>query len=476
MSNSGASIDFKWAPIKDFDGDPKQLTDGELVSLKRVWDREKQFLDTKALGEFLSRLKREWSIETGIVENIYTLDRGVTRNLIDIGIDATLIPHDSVNRSPEAVARVIQDQLEVLEEMFDSGARELTVGYIKELHSALLRNQDTYTAEDADGKLVEAPLERGAYKKLPNSSARADGSAQEYCPPEHVAAEMDRLIELHRAHRASGVPVEVEAAWLHHRFTQIHPFTDGNGRVARAIATLVLIQEGLFPFLISRDDLASYLGALESGDAGDLQPLVTLLVDKQRATVVQATEVDLEPEEPDSAEDAIAAVRHRLSEKHKARAEWGSAKATANHVADLAAVRLDALSDKLFDELDSEARRFRFDIVPGQAVDVAGLVAKLGDEAGIDADLREYERSVSLMLDTGKADWLHVSFYAIGPRFRGLIGVVGHVAIHDESDARVAPERFLINYEEARENANGRFLKWLERVLIHLLDEWRQTL
>jgi Fic family protein len=48
----------------------------------------------------------------------------------------------------------------------------------------------------------------------------------------HVAAEMDKLVELHREHRAAGVAPEVESAWLHHRFTQIHPFQDGNGRVA----------------------------------------------------------------------------------------------------------------------------------------------------------------------------------------------------------------------------------------------------
>ena len=45
---------------------------------------------------------------------------------------------------------------------------------------------------------------------------RPDGSVHEYCPPEqpeHVAAEMDRLINMHHAH-TEAVP-EVEAAWLH---------------------------------------------------------------------------------------------------------------------------------------------------------------------------------------------------------------------------------------------------------------------
>ena len=46
--------------------------------------------------------------------------------------------------------------------------------------------------------------------------------------------------ELHRNHH--DVAPEVEAAWLHHRFTQIHPFQDGNGRIARALATLIFVK------------------------------------------------------------------------------------------------------------------------------------------------------------------------------------------------------------------------------------------
>ena len=53
---------------------------------------------------------------------------------------------------------------------------------------------------------------------------------------------MDRLIETHRQHTAQRVPPDTSAAWLHHRFVQIHPFQDGNGRSAQAISSLVLIQ------------------------------------------------------------------------------------------------------------------------------------------------------------------------------------------------------------------------------------------
>ncbi len=83
---------------------------------------------------------------------------------------------------------------------------------------------------------------------------RPDGLIHEYCPPEQVTSEMDRLIELHREHQIGEIPPEVEAAWLHHRFTQIHPFQDGNGRIARCLASLVFIQAKWFPLVLTRGD------------------------------------------------------------------------------------------------------------------------------------------------------------------------------------------------------------------------------
>jgi len=53
---------------------------------------------------------------------------------------------------------------------------------------------------------------------------------------------MQCLIEWYREHE-NRLSVEVRAAWLqHHRFTWIHPFQDGNGRVARALASLVFLK------------------------------------------------------------------------------------------------------------------------------------------------------------------------------------------------------------------------------------------
>lgn len=161
---------MQWHPITDLGEDPKSLTDGELVSLKRVWANQKnEMVQLGTLDEFEKRLRREWS-ETGIIENVYTLDRGVTRTLIARGIEAALIPHNATNRDPELVARIIQDHYEALDGLFDfvGGQRHLSAGYVKELHATLLRNQETYTVVDQFGRVFEKRLEKGRYKDAPN--------------------------------------------------------------------------------------------------------------------------------------------------------------------------------------------------------------------------------------------------------------------------------------------------------------------
>ena len=96
---------YTWHHIEDFESDPKRLTDGELVSLGRIWARQKKELaEFQTLEEFDKRLRREWSIETGVIEKAYTLDRGVTRTLIERGIDAALIPHGATDRDSVLVA------------------------------------------------------------------------------------------------------------------------------------------------------------------------------------------------------------------------------------------------------------------------------------------------------------------------------------------------------------------------------------
>lgn len=106
-------------------------------------------------------------------------------------------------------------------------------------------------------------------------------------PPDwsKVVGLMDRLIEEiaesgthpHHLHRPPHPhPVET-AAFLHHRFVEIHPFTDGNGRVARLLSNLYLIAKGYPPVVIMTQDRGKYYQYLRAADAGDPAPFADFI-------------------------------------------------------------------------------------------------------------------------------------------------------------------------------------------------------
>jgi Fic family protein len=274
---SQSNLGYEWKPIIDLPENWEELQNPELYSLASVWKQHQaQLKELRSVKEFNEKLAREWSIETGILERLYTIDKGVTLLLIEQGLDAALIPHGTTNMPAEELIKVIKDHRDAFEGLFDfvSSNRDLSINYIRQLHQAITRSQKYVEGVDQFGNIAHVMLEHGQWKKQPNNPTRPDGLLHEYCPPIHVQSEMDNLVKFFGAHK--DVSPDIIAAWLHHRFTQIHPFQDGNGRVARALATLVFLQAGWFPLVINNDQRSSYINALEAADNGDLAPLIAL--------------------------------------------------------------------------------------------------------------------------------------------------------------------------------------------------------
>jgi hypothetical protein len=83
---------------------------------------------------------------------------------------------------------------------------------------------------------------------------------------------------------------------------------------------------------------------------------------------------------------------------------------------------------------------------------------------------------VQLSLNAGRSDSLVLFFYGVGPRYRGIIGVLAY--LHSEGTAPTILEggTFQINYEEDLASAQSRFTPWLERMIVEGLNEWRRRL
>ena len=88
------------------------------------------------------------------------------------------------------------------------------------------------------------------------------GSQYPVTAPEKMSEDMDMLFEWVQRDREKYHPVEF-AALLHERLVFIHPFKDGNGRVARLLMNLALIQEGYLPAVIPPILRADYISLLE---------------------------------------------------------------------------------------------------------------------------------------------------------------------------------------------------------------------
>lgn len=264
-------------PIENLPSDWPTLQSIELRSLAETWQEQyEQLKESQALKKFNEKLVREWSIETGILERLYTIDIGVTQLLVEQGFDGALIPHGATNIPVPELIKIISAHRDTVEGLFSFVANRepLTISYVRQLHQALTKTQTYVEGVDQFGSLVKTVLQHGAWKTLPNNPTRPDGQIHAYCPPIHVQSEMENLVNWFN--QQQNVPPEIQSAWLHHRFTQIHPFQDGNGRVARALATLVFLRAGWFPIVIHRHQRPEYIEALEKADAGNLQPLVTL--------------------------------------------------------------------------------------------------------------------------------------------------------------------------------------------------------
>jgi Fic family protein len=478
-NNPAPPTGYRWREIEDPLDSIASHADPELDALRAMWQVERERLDPASVERVSGELAREWAIETGIIEGVYTLDRGITLTLIEHGIKAALIPHDATNKDPELVARIIQTHKDVLEGLFAfvKGERTLSTSYIKELHAGLMRYQPTFTAFDQFGQHSERELKRGEYKALPNSPVTPDGTVHEYCPPEHVASEMNRMVALHAEHTQRGVVPQVAAAWLHHAFTQIHPFQDGNGRVARAIASLVFIKAGDFPLVVTRDDRAIYINALESADGGDLSLLVSLfgILQRRKLTKAIGRAYDLKP--AGSVDDALNITRDLLVGLDRiTRAEYLQAKNTALAVVNAGHNALNGVLQRLQADISKANPQYSFSVgsyatAPKEELrELASLFAYVPNPSDLDMS-----HVLTLKVDQ-QTSQLVVLLHSVGNRFKGQIVAVAYFKSGPDQPIPICDEIFRISYQEDVKSAVERYKPWLDACLIRGLAEWRRTL
>lgn len=485
----------QWRSIEALPLDVARQRSPRLVALATQWAAERDFLRQQgAENRLVEQMKNRMAVETGIIEGLYALDRGVTETLIAEGFSASLLTNNDTNRDPQLVIAILRDQREAIDFIFEVVKREraLSTSVIREMHVLLTRHQPTTTAMDSLGQLHEVELLRGDWKVVPNNPTRPDGVVHAYCPPEQVASEMDRLIDLYGQYESIGVAPEVLAAWLHHRFTQIHPFQDGNGRVARLLASIVFIKADWHPLVVLRDDRVAYIDALEAADAGNLNGLIKLFASWQTRAFVMALGAGQAAEQPLSVhlEDVLAGLKDRLV------AQNGSAvTSTLDDVATLLVPVAERVAEQLALRIQDSLRPVLPELTAAVAVNTAdkaqayrGPRIDLARQSQFFADFTRGSRWVRMTVRPSRgapSATLLIATSAIGTSLGSLAVVCGLITTDPETDrahtTRVCEDYFVatvqdLETDESKQRVQGQFEEWVSQSLVIGLAQWQRDL
>jgi Fic family protein len=273
-----------------------------------ILDRLKASSDPATVERAIRTATRLAAIDTGAIEGLYEVDRGFT---MTVAVEGAAWEAAIDAREP-VVRRSFEDALAAYDYVLDiaTGRTEISTKAIREIHAIICAGQDEYRVLTAVG-WQEHPLPRGEYKSLPNNPTRtATGQRHCYAPPSDTPAEMDRLVaELRRPEFVAAHPI-LQAAYAHYSFVAIHPFTDGNGRVSRALASAYLYRRPGVPLVIFADQKDEYIDALEEADGGRAERFVRFIGDRL-ADIIGIVEVSREPATP-PIRTSLASLRETL--------------------------------------------------------------------------------------------------------------------------------------------------------------------
>ena len=222
-------------------------------------------------AELLAALKAEWTHDSTAIEG-NTLTLSDTMFVLSYGLTVKGKPlkdQIDVQNHARAIDRVF--------EIFERG--KLTEEDLFDLHRLVINEQS---------RDIYKPV--GAYKREDNGTYRnINGKSvyRAYLPADEVPTAMKKwLDEFNGFYKADATEVEIVDSYVrsHLTFTAIHPFYDGNGRLARLISNLPVLFAGFPPIVIPMEVRAEYLLALQAGENGDLEPFRRLVRDSWRQT------------------------------------------------------------------------------------------------------------------------------------------------------------------------------------------------
>lgn len=222
-------------------------------------------LSSEAEKRIMQKFRLDWNYHSSHIEG-NTLTYGETKALILFGQTARAKPlkdHLEMSGHDEAI--------KYLEEIVKQ-ERPITENFIRELHTMILKEPYEVDAITPDGKQTKKKIKIGQYKTTSNHIKTPTGEIFYFASPEETPAKMTDLMTWYNKNiNRPDSHLILFATEYHYRFVRIHPFDDGNGRVARLLMNFILMQKGYPPAIIKTEEKDQYFRALQQADAGQIE-------------------------------------------------------------------------------------------------------------------------------------------------------------------------------------------------------------
>jgi len=224
---------------------------------QRVLEKKRKLDTLRPLpSSLVARLKKQMMIEYTYNSNAIegnTLTLRETQLIIEEGMT---VGGKSITETLEAKNH--PEAIKFVERLVDAKS-ELTEEVILQLHKLIMSN----ITEDA-----------GHYR---TTGVKITGATFMPPPSSQVKPRIDELLKWLRKNPDELTPIEL-AAVFHHRFVQIHPFSEGNGRTARLLMNALLMKDG-YPFIatVPKLDRQKYLKTLAEADSGNTSSVMNFI-------------------------------------------------------------------------------------------------------------------------------------------------------------------------------------------------------
>ncbi|NCC71179.1 Fic family protein, partial [bacterium] len=210
-------------------------------NLKRKFFKNLEKMSPESKRQLEKRFKTGFTYHSCSIEG-NTLSRAQVDMVINQNISIEgkrLLEIDELRNHKKAIDYMMSEQ------------EDLSENFIKRLHEILMKDLNEYIEDDIYFVI-------GGYRC---DMRYIEGADFIPVPPLMIVDEMRKLISFYKKNKYKIHPLEL-AAEFHLKFVTIHPFSDGNGRMARLLMNFILDRSG-FPMIdILLENRQKYINSL----------------------------------------------------------------------------------------------------------------------------------------------------------------------------------------------------------------------